>query len=430
MPATVILGGHWGDEGKGKVIDLLADRFGYNVRYSGGANAGHTVVNERGKFALHQVPSGIFHDGVVTMLSAGVVVDPEALLREMVELEERGVELNRFHLSERAHLVLPYHRVLDVQAERCRSEGQLGTTGKGIGPAYADKAARDGLRVGDMLDPDTFTTLLRRGVEAANVKLTCLYDADPLDSLDLLDRSREWAAQLAPRICDVERELRSALQGGRSILLEGAQGALLDLDHGSYPYVTSSSTGAAGACASAGLPPTSVESVVAVLHSYMTRVGAGPFPTELHDETGERIRTAGNEFGTTTGRPRRCGWFDVVASRYVMELNDVSSVALTKLDVLDGLETVKVCVGYRVNGREIEHFPSRAADLSKAEPVYEELRGWSDTISEARTWEELPPQAQQYVHRIGELLQAPVSIVSVGPARAQTVILSDPLGQQ
>lgn len=427
MPATVILGGHWGDEGKGKVVDLLAHRFQYNARYSGGANAGHTVVNDAGSFALHQAPSGVFQPGVTTMLAAGVVVDPRALLEEMSELEGRGVDLSRFYISERAHIVMPYHRALDRYLEDTRGEGRIGTTGKGIGPAYSDKVARDGLRMGDMLDTDSFERAVKRGFECSNARLVNIFGAEPMDIDEGIQLAREWAVLLRPRVCDVEHELRAAHRNGQAILLEGAQGALLDVDAGSYPFVTSSSTGAAGALTSVGLPPSAIDSVVAVLHAYMTRVGAGPFPTELHDEFGERIRTQGNEFGTTTGRPRRCGWFDVVASRYVMELNGVTSVALTKLDVLDGLETIKICTGYIVDGKEVRRFPASASVLGAAEPVYEELQGWRAPTSAARTWDDLPPEAQSYVRRIEDLVGVPVSILSVGPARRQTIVLRDPL---
>ncbi len=427
MPATVILGGHWGDEGKGKVIDLLAPDFEYNVRYSGGANAGHTVVNEHGSFALHQVPSGVLHGGLTAMLAAGTVVDPRALLAEMDELRQRGVSFDRFYISERAHLVLPYHYALDVAMEQYRAGARIGTTGKGIGPAYADKASRDGLRVGDLLDKSRFVHLLEGAVASANRRLAS-YGAEPVDRSSLVEESLEWAEHLRPYICDVERDLRRAHAAGRSILLEGAQGALLDLDSGSYPFVTSSSTGAAGACVSAGLPPSAVTKVISVMHAYMTRVGAGPFPTEANDAAGEHIRTKGNEFGTTTGRARRCGWFDAVASRYAVEVNGVSSLALTKLDVLDGLETVKLCVGYEVKGKRLESPPPSVHVLGQAQPVYEEVAGWETPTAGAGSWEELPKQAQAYVRRIEELMGVPAGIISVGPARSQTIVLSDVLG--
>ncbi|MDP9383025.1 MAG: adenylosuccinate synthase [Chloroflexota bacterium] len=427
MPATVILGGHWGDEGKGKVIDLLAANCSYNVRYSGGANAGHTVVNEHGSFALHQVPSGVFHPGVVPMLAAGVVVDPQALLEEIATLRAQGVSLDRLHVSERAHLVMPYHKALDTAMEARRGERRLGTTGKGIGPAYSDKAARDGLRVGDMLDRKRFAELVRQSVEAANRQLVALYGAEPVDAEHVLDQSEEWARQLGPYICDVERELRYGLSRGQMVLLEGAQGALLDIDAGSYPYVTSSSTGVAGACASAGIPVQSVGPVVAALHAYMTRVGEGPFPTEQENGIGEHLRVVGKEFGTTTGRARRCGWFDAAASRYIVDLNGVTSLAITKLDILDGLDPLKLCVGYEIDGKIIDYVPARPELLFRAEPVYEELPGWQGRTTPARTWEELPDGARAYVRRIEELMGVPVSIISVGPARDETIILRDPL---
>ncbi len=361
------------------------------------------------------------------MLAAGTVVDPRALLAEMDELRRRGVSFDRFYISERAHLVLPYHYALDVAMEQYRAGARIGTTGKGIGPAYADKASRDGLRVGDLLDKRRFLSLLEGAVDGANRRLAS-YGAEPVDRSSLVEESQEWAERLRPSICDVERDLRRAHAAGRSILLEGAQGALLDLDSGSYPFVTSSSTGAAGACVSTGLPPSAVTKVISVMHAYMTRVGAGPFPTEANDAAGEHIRTKGNEFGTTTGRARRCGWFDAVASRYAVEVNGVSALALTKLDVLDGLETVKLCVGYEVEGKRLESPPPSAHVLGRAKPVYEKVPGWATPTADAGSWEELPEQAQAYVRRIEAMMGVPAGIVSVGPARSQTIVLSDVLG--
>lgn len=427
MPAAVILGGHWGDEGKGKVIDLLAGRCAYNVRYSGGSNAGHTVVNERGTFAFHQVPCGIFHPGVTPMLAAGVVLDPEALLAELAELEQRGVRPDRLYVSERAHLVMPYHRLLDGHLEAQRQDLRLGTTGKGIGPAYADKVSRDGLRAGDMLDPDRFVQLVRRRAEIANQFITAVFGGEPIDVEGLARQSAEWAVQIAPMVCDVEREIRAALSQGQIIMLEGAQGALLDIDAGSYPFVTSSSSGVAGACASLGIPVREVGPIVVALHAYMTRVGEGPFPTELEGEAGQYLLRVGNEFGTTTGRPRRCGWFDAVASRYALDVNGATSLAVTKLDVLDHLGHIRICVAYEIDGKRVSHLPSRADVLARARPVYEDLPGWKQSTQNARTWEDLPPAAQRYIRRIEELMGAPVSIVAVGPARDQTLVLRDPL---
>lgn len=427
MPASVILGGHWGDEGKGKLIDLLADRCSHNVRYSGGANAGHTVLNDQGTFALHQVPSGIFHRDTIAMLSAGVVVDPAALLQEIQGLRERGVVLDRFYVSERAHLVLPYHRLLDAEVEKRRGARALGTTGKGMGPAYADKVSRDGLRIGDMLDTEQFGNRVRESVELANRHLQRLYDATPLDVRETVTQAQEWAQSLRPHICDVEREVRAVLRQGQRVLLEGAQGALLDIDAGSYPFVTSASTGVAGACASAGIPVSEIDSIVVVLHAYMTRVGAGPFPAELEGEAGDYLRSIGKEFGTTTGRARRCGWFDAVASRYSIDNNGATSLALTKLDVLDGLGHVRICVAYELDGKRIDYLPSRAELLERVKPVYEDLPGWKASTQDARRWDDLPLQAQQYIRRIEDLMDVPVSVVSVGPARHQTLVLQDPL---
>ncbi len=427
MPASVILGGHWGDEGKGKLIDLLAAQCSHNVRYSGGANAGHTVVNDRGSFALHQVPSGVFHEKTVAMLAGGVVVDPPALLDEIQKLRARGVALDRFYISERAHLVLPYHRLLDAEREQRRGVRALGTTGKGMGPAYADKASRDGLRIGDMLDPDTFAVKVQQSVELANQQLQHLYNATPLPVEQTVSEARTWAEALRPHICDVERELRDVLRRGRRVLLEGAQGALLDIDAGSYPFVTSASTGVAGACGSAGIPVAQVDSIVVVLHAYMTRVGAGPFPAELEGEAGQYLRTVGKEFGTTTGRARRCGWFDAVASRYSIDVNGATSLALTKLDVLDSLGHIRICVAYELDGKRIDYLPSRAEQLERVTPIYEDLPGWKTSTEDARSWDDLPPAAQGYVRRVEELMETPVSVVSVGPARHQTLVLRDPL---
>lgn len=431
MPAAVILGGHWGDEGKGKIIDLLAERFSYNVRYAGGANAGHTVVNEHGRFSLHQVPSGIFRSGVVPMLGAGVVVDPAALLDELVALRSRGVSvdgfLERFHVSERAHLVMPYHKLLDACAEELRGPDRIGTTGKGIGPAYADKAARDGVRAGDLLDRDRLSDLVRHRVGIANRQLETIHNAPPIEVEHAVAQSREWSDGLGPMVCDVEREVRQALRRSQWVLLEGAQGALLDIDSGSYPYVTSSSTGVAGACASLGIPVSEVAAIVMAVHAYMTRVGEGPFPTELDGEAGYYLRTVGKEFGTTTGRPRRCGWFDAVATRHSLDTNGATSLAVTKLDVLDNLGHIRICVAYEMDGKRIEYLPARADLLARVTPVYEDMPGWKTSTEDACTWGDLPRSAQEYIRRIEELMGVPVSIISVGPARHQTLMLRDPL---
>lgn len=427
MTVAVILGGHWGDEGKGKIVDILAGKFDINARYSGGANAGHTVINSLGSFALHQVPSGVFHSNITAILTAGVVIDPDALIEEMRILEDRGVDMSRLYISERAQIVMPHHQMLDKAMERLRGDSMLGTTGKGIGPAYSDKAAREGLRIGDMLDPDMFIAKVRRSAELANGRLIHLYNSEPIDCESLVEHCQRWIAFFTPRIIDAEREIRAALKQGKSLLLEGAQGALLDIDAGSYPFVTSSSTGVAGACASSGIPAYCIDAVVAVMKAYMTRVGAGPFPTELMDETGDFIMRRGNEFGTTTGRQRRCGWFDAVASKYSAELNGVTALMITKLDVLDSLETVRVCTGYSVGGEQLDYFPSRADLLFKAEPMYENLPGWKQSTREARSWEDLPRNAQAYLRRIEELVEVPIAVLSVGPVRDETFVMSDPL---
>ena len=427
MPAVVVVGGHWGDEGKGKIIDLLAGRFTYNVRYSGGANAGHTVVNHLGKFALHQIPSGVFHSGVKAMIGAGVVLNPATLIEEIDSIKSRGINLSNLHVSERAHLVMPYHLAIDKARDNCRGDRRIGTTGKGIGPAYTDKAARDGIRAGDMLDKDYFLSQVRANALIANQYLECVLNSPAIDVEELVFQASEWCAALSPMICDTEDLIRLALRRGEWVVLEGAQGTLLDLDCGSYPYVTSSLTTSSGACAYLGIPPKDISHVVVVMHAYMTRVGEGPFPTELNDEYGDYIRERGHEFGTTTGRPRRCGWFDAIASKYAAEINGATTIAITKLDVLDGLDKIRICVGYEYRGERISHFPARSQVLAECVPVYEELDGWETSTSEAKSWEELPEKAQDYVRRIEELLEVPVSIISVGPARNQTIVVKDPL---
>jgi len=417
MPATVLVGAQWGDEGKGKIIDFLAEESDFVVRYQGGNNAGHTVKIGGEKYVLHLVPSGILHERPVCVIGNGVVVDPAAFLEEVSALELRGVRIDgRLLVSDRAHLIFPYHRALDEAAEAARgSDGKLGTTRRGIGPAYSDKAARHGLRAGDMLDPD-FPQRLRQKVEEANRLLKAL-GRDGLDAGLLAEQGRELAARMAPFITDTISLLHEALAGGRRVLLEGAQGTLLDIDFGTYPYVTSSNATAGGACTGTGIPPASIDRVIGVVKAYTTRVGEGPFPTELKDSTGRMLGETGQEFGATTGRPRRCGWFDAVVARYAAMVNGIDRWAVTKLDVLDSIETIRIATAYRCGGRTHTAMPASVRLLEIAEPIYEEMPGWRQPTSGARRWQDLPQRARAYISRICELTGVKVGMVSVGPAR-------------
>lgn len=416
MPNVVLLGGQWGDEGKGKVIDLLAREADWVVRYQGGSNAGHTVEVGAEKYVLHLVPSGILHPGKKCVIGNGVVVDPVALAQELDDLARRGIKAEgRLFLSDRAHLVFPYHRALDEAREAASAPGkQIGTTKRGIGPAYADKAARVGLRVCDMLEED-FAERVRDRLEENNRLLRAL-GASTLDQA-VLTPYLKAAQRLVPLVTDTALLLHEALARGESILFEGAQGTLLDLDHGTYPFVTSSSASVGGAFTGTGVPPRWIHQVIGVVKAYTTRVGEGPFPTECRDGTGEFLREEGGEFGATTGRARRCGWFDAVVARYAARLNGVDGWAVTKLDVLDRLAEVKICVAYECGGRHLESVPAHARTWARCTPVYEVLPGWQEPTRSARSFDQLPRRAQAYVRRIEELTGVPVRIVSVGPER-------------
>lgn len=425
MAVIAVVGGQWGDEGKGKIIDLLASRAHVVIRAQGGDNAGHTVVNERGKFALHLVPAGIFNPSTLCVIGAGVALNPEILLQEMAALHARGVGTQNLIISERTHLVLPYHLTLDQAEERARGAGKIGTTGRGIGPAYTDKVSRLGLRAGDLLDAGILRQRLDSVVDRKNQVLARLYDAPPIDAGALFERLAELAEILRPHIGDPGPQLEEALSNGKTILIEGAHGTLLDLDYGTYPYVTASSPTVAGLLLGAGIGPRYLTTGLGVFKAYQSRVGAGPMPTELTDEVGETIRRVGQEYGTTTGRPRRCGWFDAVAARHAVRVNGFDALALTRLDILDGFPSVNICVAYEIDGRRIDSFPARAEVLARCRPVYEELPGWEASTSGALRWEDLPPAAQRYVERIGELLRVPVAIIGVGQDRAQSIVLRD-----
>lgn len=421
MAIITVVGGQWGDEGKGKVVDLLAEKANMVVRFSGGDNAGHTVINPHGEFKLHLIPSGIFYPQVTCIIGNGVAINPMVLLREIKELKEHGIDTSRLFISDRAHLIMPYHTLLDELEEERRNKGAIGTTRKGIGPAFADKAARLGIRAGDLLDAAMLRSRLGTALEFKNMVLTKVYGVSPLSLEETYDQYRRYGEQLAPLIRDTTSVIREAVTRGDPILLEGAQGALLDPDFGTYPYVTSSSPLAGASCIGAGLGPREIDRVMGVFKAYNTRVGAGPMPTELHDETGGLIREKASEYGTTTGRPRRCGWFDAVAGRFSAQINGLTDIALTHLDIYDGFPAIKICTAYRCDGLAITSFPSDQAILERCQPVYEELDGWQESISLIRDFGGLPTAARSYLSRLEELLSCPVSLVSVGADRMQII---------
>ena len=426
MSAFVVIGGQWGDEGKGRTVDLLAQDATIVARYSAGNNAGHTVINHLGKFALHLVPAGIFYPEKLCLIGNGVVVDPEVLLAEIEQLESRGVSTKNLFVSDRAQVLMPYHRLLDELEERARGDAALDTTRRGVGPAFVDKVARVGVRMADLIEPQALRERLELVLPLKNTLLERLYETPPLD-LDEVHRAYvEYGCQLKPHVRDTSAVVLEALERGEQVLLEGAQGSLLDLDAGTYPYVTSStpSSLAAGAAIGIGIGPTQIDRVVGVYKAYMTRVGNGPMPTELLDETGDILRGEGPEpeIGATTGRPRRCGWFDAVASRYSVRVNGVTSAVLSRLDVLDNFPAIQVCTAYELAGEPLESFPATSAVLERAIPVYEEHPGWRQATSGVRRFSDLPQEAQAYVKRIEALLGCPVDYVSVGPEREQMII--------
>lgn len=418
----LLIGAQWGDEGKGKVVDAMGADVDVFVRYQGGANAGHTVIANGQKVVFHLLPSGMLYPGKLCILGNGLVLDPEQFLNETAELYEKGQDRARLVVSPHAHVVMPYHKVLDKAQEAARGKGRrIGTTGRGIGPCYVDKYARVGLRVEDLLDADLLRERLVPLMEEKNRLLTRLYNEKPIPFDEVYGPAREWGKALAPYVGDVVRLLRGAVDEGRHVLLEGAQAVLLDIDHGTYPYVTSSSTSAAGAFTGTGLAPRDLTRVIAVVKAYTTRVGEGPMPTEEPGEIGERLRNAGGEFGATTGRPRRCGWLDMVGLQYSMALNGVDVVALTKLDVLSGMPEVKVCTGYEYNGRRLEGFPASPHILDEVVPIYETLPGWKGDISGCTSFDSLPREARGYVEYIEKGLGVPVKLIGVGQERSQTI---------
>ncbi len=423
MPAIVLVGAQWGDEGKGKATDLLGSSVDYVVKYNGGNNAGHTVVIGDQKYALHLLPSGILTPGVVPVIGNGVVVDPAVLFSEIDALDARGIDTSRLVVSANAHLIAPYHQTIDKVAERFLGAARIGTTGRGIGPAYADKMSRVGVRVQDLFDEKILRQTIEGALEQKNHLLVKVYNRRAITVDEVTEGFLAFADRLRPLTVDTALLLGQALDAGKTVLLEGGQATLLDVDHGTYPFVTSSNPTTGGACTGSGIPPTRIDRVIAVVKAYSTRVGSGPFPTELHDADGEKLRVDGAEFGTTTGRPRRCGWYDAVVARFAARINGVTDFVLTKLDVLAGWERIPVCVGYDVDGVRHDEMPMTQTEFHHARPIYEFFDGWDENISEARVLEDLPKNAQQYVRALEDISGAPISAIGVGPGRDQTVQL-------
>lgn len=425
MAVIVIVGGQWGDEGKGRIIDLLAEKAKIVTRFSGGDNAGHTVVNPYGEFQLHLVPSGIFYPEVTCIIGNNVAINPAVLLEEIDNLHNHGVDTSRLVISDRAHLIMPYHILLDGLEEKRRGRGAIGTTLRGIGPVFADKVARLGIRTGDLLDNGVLLNRLKSVLELKNTILTKVYQVSPLSLEDVYQQYCHYGDQLTPLIRETDSIIREAATKGELVLLEGAQGALLDPDFGTYPYVTSSSPLATAGCTGSGLGPRGIDRVVGIFKAYNTRVGAGPMPTELKDKTGDLIREKAHEYGATTGRPRRCGWFDAVAGRFSVQINGLSTIALTHLDIYDGFPSIKICTAYKFKGEVLTSFPSDVAVLEKCQPIYEEVDGWQESISGVRNFEKLPVAARKYMSRLEELLSCPISLVSIGPDRSQIILIAD-----
>lgn len=422
MSVKIVVGSQWGDEAKAKIVDFLAVDADYVVRFQGGANAGHTVIVDGNEFIFHLIPAGIMYPGKKCVIGNGVVLDPTALLDEIAHLKERGIDVEgRLFISQKAHLVMPYHNLLDQAAEKHKGKNSIGTTGRGIGPAYRDKAARVGIRLVDLLNREVFLEKLTYNVREANDILTKIYGYEPLNIKEIADAFFEFDRRIDTYVTDVSMLLHDAVKAGKNVLFEGAQGALLDIDHGTYPYVTSSNTIAGAACIGTGIGPTCVDEVIGVMKAYTTRVGNGPFPTEFEDDFAHMIRNIGGEYGATTGRPRRCGWFDAVIGRYAARINGLSSLAVTKLDVLDTLPEIKICTGYRHGGRILENFPADITVLGAVEPVYETHPGWMAPTRDARRYEDLPVNARSYLARISEIVETPIHFVSIGSDRVQTI---------
>jgi adenylosuccinate synthase len=425
VPAIVLVGAQWGDEGKGKATDLLGSRVGAVVKFNGGNNAGHTIVIDREKYALHLLPSGILTPGCTPVIGNGVVIDLGVLFEEIDALNARGVDTSRLVVSGSAHVITPYNRTLDKVTERFLGNSKIGTTGRGIGPTYADKMSRIGIRVQDLFDRDVLRAKVSGALNLKNQILVKIYNRKAFDVDAVVDDLASYAPRLEPMVADTPLLLEQLLDRGATVVLEAGQATLLDVDHGTYPFVTSSNATAGGACTGSGIPPTRISRVIAVVKAYTTRVGQGPFPTELLDESGDRLREVGAEFGTTTGRPRRCGWFDAVVARYATRINGVTDFVLTKLDVLTGLAEVPVCVAYEVDGKRHDELPMNQADFARAVPVYETFPGWTEDISNARTLDDLPRNARSYVAALEKMIKAPISAIGVGPGRDETITVRD-----
>ena len=422
-----MIGAQWGDEGKGKITDLLGRSADVVVRYQGGVNAGHTIVVKDETFKLHLIPSGILYPDTQCIIGSGTVIDPKLLIEELDRLEQLNISTDNLSIAETSHVTMPYHRLLDRASEERRGNYKIGTTGRGIGPTYADKSERTGIRMLDLIDPDGLREQLQWTINYKNVILEKLYNLPPLDPEEVIEEYLGYAERLRPYVVDTSLKIYDAIQKRRNILFEGAQGTLLDLDHGTYPFVTSSNPVAGGACVGTGLGPTMIDRVIGVAKAYTTRVGEGPFPTELKGKTGELLCYVGAEFGTTTGRQRRCGWFDAVIGRYAVRINGLDCLAITKLDVLDQLDEIKVCVAYEIDGERCEHFPNNSRRFANCRPIYQTLKGWQQSTSDCRSWEDLPRQAQDYLKFLAELMEVPIAIVSLGANRDQTIILEDPI---
>lgn len=424
MSATVLVGSQWGDEGKGKIVDILSEKFKIVARYQGGANAGHTVIIGDKQYILHLIPSGILREDVICVIGNGVVIDPSALLEEIDILEKNGIKVEgRLYISHNAHLIMPYHKLLDSISES--SDQKIGTTGRGIGPCYIDKFARKGIRIVDLLNRAELEKKIRANLKEKNELLKKVYEHEGLDVDSIVKDYLEFDKTIDKYIKDVPAFLNQALNEGKSVLLEGAQGTLLDIDHGTYPFVTSSSPTSGGACTGTGIPPTKIDSVIGIVKAYTTRVGNGPFPTELLNDEGEKLRKVGAEFGATTGRPRRCGWYDAFLVAYSQMVNGITSVAITKLDVLSGFDKIKVCISYELNGKRLKSYPSSVDQLSSVIPIYEELDGWDEDISSCLSYDELPAKTREYLEFIAKHSGIKIDIISVGPKRKQTFFVND-----
>lgn len=425
MSTIVIIGAQWGDEGKGKIVDYLTEKCDYVVRFQGGCNAGHTVVVDNEKYILHLIPSGILHKGKKCFIGNGVVLDPAALLKEIDMLASKGIDVDgNLHIAKHCHLIMPYHKAIEEHLEKSR---KIGTTKKGIGPCYTDKVARNGIRMADLLYPEIFRDKIKANLEIINFLLKNLYGAEILDEEQIFNRYITYAEKLKKYIVDVDVLINTAIDSGMNILFEGAQGTLLDIDHGTYPYVTSSNTVAGGACTGAGVSPKKIDSIIGIVKAYTTRVGEGPFPTEIKDSIGEMIRKRGGEYGATTGRPRRCGWLDIVGLRHAVRINGFTGIAITKLDILDGIEKLKVCVGYKYGNSILEDFPKEIEILQKCVPIYEEIPGWKENTASIKDYENLPPNAKKYLQFIEDSLKVKVQIISTGQRRDEIIIKESPL---